>query len=392
MDYPEFMRVKIVAPVWGKEYIKTFVDVSLASQLSENNIPLISKKHKVEYVIYTLKSDKVYLENTESLKLLKELVDIRIEIIKKFKTKDVYGIYGQIHGRELKKSSKINESVFLINSDFVFSDGFFYKTLEEIKSGKKAVNIFCPRANLESVSLILQSKFRESMNVINVSTENLTKVYLKNVHRLMDYHLLPKSENDSFLPSSLMWKAKNGSLFVRNFHFHPILIHPNSLKIKKIKKTIDDGYLLDILEVDEIVYQRNSENYFAIELSNRYTHYNPIGEYSDNNALFFYYKSQNNVNFINYNQQVTIGEIANAELIDLQFQAVNEVNRLATFVLYETSRYKSKIRLYEFFELYRILSIKFAKRKAYIPFFIYSFLRNIHRYIVRDFFRVKNYF
>lgn len=386
------MRVKIVVPVWGKEYLNTFIRVSLASQLSENNIPLISKKHKVEYVVYTLKSDKSYLENTDSFKILKELVNIRFEIIKKFKTKDVYRIYGQIHVRELKKSSKINESVFLINSDFVFSDGFFSKTLEEIKSGKKAVNIFCPRSNLESVSSILQSKFRESRDVVNVSSEDLTKIYLKNIHKLMAYHLLPKAENDYFLPSSLMWRAKNGSLFVRNFHFHPILIYPNSIKIKKMKMTIDDGYLLDILELDEIIYQRNSNDYFAIELSSESTNYNPIGKYSDANALFFYFMTQNKSNFINYNQQVTIGEITNTELINFQSQAIKEVNRLATFVLYETSRFKNSIRLYQIFQSYRILSIHFVKLKAYIPFFIYSFFRNIHKFIVRDIFRVRNYF
>ncbi len=386
------MRVKFVVPVWGKEYLNTFIRVSLASQLSENNIPLISKKHKVEYVVYTLKSDKSYLENTDSFKILKELVNIRFEIIKKFKTKDVYRIYGQIHRRELKKSSKINESVFLINSDFVFSDGFFSKTLEEIKFGKKAVNIFCPRSNLESVSSILQSKFRESRDVVNVSSEDLTKIYLKNTHKLMAYHLLPKAENDDFLPSSLIWRAKNGSLLVRNFHFHPILINPNSIKIKKMKMTIDDGYLLDILEEDEIIYQRNSNEYFAIELSSESLNYSPIGKYSDANALFFYFMTQNKSNFINYNQQVTIGEITNTEFINLQSQAIKEVSRLATFVLYETSRFKNSIRLYQIFQSYRILSIHFVKLKAYIPFFIYSFFRNIHRFIVRDIFRVRNYF
>ena len=86
------MRVKIVVPVWGMDYINTFIRVSLASQLSENNIPLISKKYKVEYVIYTLKSDKPYLENLESIKLLKKLTSVRFEIINKFQTKNTYRI------------------------------------------------------------------------------------------------------------------------------------------------------------------------------------------------------------------------------------------------------------------------------------------------------------
>jgi hypothetical protein len=386
------MKVKVVVPVWGPDYINTYLNISLASQLSKNNIPLISKKYTIEYVIYTLKRDELYIANSEGYKLLKNFATVRFETIRKFKTKNVYRIYGQIHRKELIKSSKINESVFLINSDFVFSDGFFSKTLKEIESGKKAVNIFCPRSNFDSVSLILKNKFSESKNVIKVSSENLTKIFLNNVHNIMSYHMMPKNRGDDFLPSSLIWKSKKGSLLVRNFHFHPIVVHPYSYKIRKMKMTIDDGYILDMFELDKISFQKNTKDYFAIELSDESTTYSPIGKYGDTSALFFYFLIQNKSNFINYTQQVIVGDFTNAELAYFQTQSEKEISRIANLVLYESSRFIGKIRFYNLFQLYRLVSIEVVKIKSYIPSFIYASLRNVHRHIVREFFRVRNYF
>lgn len=383
------MQVKVVVPVWGSRYIETFTKVSLASQLSKNNLPLVSKKNKLEYVIYTLKKEIQYLENSEVIKILKEFASVRFEIINKFKVRNTYRIYGQIHHRELKKSSKKNEGVFLINADFVFSDGFFYETLKEIKKGKRVVNVICPRANSESIQKILLTQFNKSKNVIQVDSKKLSNLYLRNVHKMMKYHLFPKLKDDDYLPSTLMWRASNDSLYFRNFHFHPILIHPNLIRVKKIKMTIDDGYVFRIFDKEELYYQESTQNFFVFELSKESLFYGPIGKYKDYMAIRNYFVGQDKTNFINFNKEVTIGNISKKERARLKLESEKEINKLMLHVLYETS---TTIRFYSIFLKYRLLSIYFVQNKAYIPNFVYLFLRKIHRLIVRDFFKIKKYF
>ena len=384
------MRVKIVVPVWGMDYINTFIRVSLASQLSENNIPLISKKYKVEYVIYTLKSDKPYLENLESIKLLKKLTSVRFEIINKFQTKNTYRIYGKIHFRELKKSSKLDESVFLINSDFVFSDGFFSQALGEIKKGIKVVNIVCPRANLESVSTILQSKFSKSEYIIKVNSNNLTKIYLRNIHKMMEYHMLPKAPSDDFLPSSLMWKARNGSLFVRNFHMHPILIYPNSIKIKKIKTTIDDGYVYENFNKNEIHIQEKYDKFLAIEISKKTLLYKPIGRYDDYFKMFYYFTAQIKSNFVNYNSEIIIGKMTKKEVGDFRLKSEREITRIITNYLYGTRKFKRTVSFYTLIKGYWFFAAYVSKKRAYIPNFVIKQMLHTHEFIVVRIFKVKN--
>jgi hypothetical protein len=386
------VQVKVVAPVWGIEYIENFIKLSLASQLSKNNLPLISQKYKVEYVIYTQKSDKQYLENSEIIKILKNFVTIRFETINKFKMKNTYRLYGQIHHRELKKSSKKNEGVFLINADFIFSDGFFDQTLNEIKNGKRVVNIACPRANLESVQRILLSKFSKSKNIIEINSKKLSSVYLRNTHKMMKYHLFPKSKDDDFLPSTMMWRANNDSLYLRNFHFHPILIYPNLIKIKKIKMTIDDGYIYRIFDREDVYFQKNTSNYFAFELSKESLFYRPIGKYKDYIATLYYFIGQDKTNFINYCEEVTIGKVSKKEMATMKLQSEIEINRLMGYLLYETSKYKSAIRFYNVFLRYRLFSIYVVKNTAYVPDFIYLLLKKMHRLIIREVFKIKNYF
>lgn len=384
------MRVKVVVPVWGLDYINTFTNISLATQLSENNLPLIAKKYEVEYVIYTLKSDLSFFENSESVKLLRKFSNVRFELIHKFQTKNTYRLYGQIHFRELKKSSKFDESVFLINSDFVFSDGFFSQTLKEIKKSIRVVNIVCPRANLESVSSILQTKFSKSKNTIKVNTNNLTSIYLRNIHKMMDYHMLPKAPTDEFLPSSLMWKARNGSLFIRNFHFHPILIYPNKIKLKQIKKTIDDGYVYDNFNKSEIYIQEEYDKYFAIELSKESQSYKPVGKYDDYLNLFFYFFTQIKSNFINYNSEIVIGKITRKELGDFRLESEREITRLVTNYLYVTRKYNRLIRFHILIKAYWFFAAYFSKKKAYFPNFMIELLLGMHEFLVVKIFKVKN--
>lgn len=386
------VQVKVVVPVWGFKYIEIFTKVSLASQLSKNNLPLVSQKNKIEYVIYTLKTDIQYLENSEIIKILKEYASVRFEIVNKFKVKNTYRIYGQIHHRELKKSSTKNEGVFLINADFVFSDGFFYQSLNEIKKGKRVVNVICPRANLESIQNVLLTQFNKSKNVIQVDSRKLSSLYLSNIHKMMKYHLFPKSKDDDYLPSTLMWRASNDSLYFRNFHFHPILIYPNLMRIKKIKMTVDDGYIFEIFDQEELYYQKNTQNFFVFELSKKSLSYDPIGKYKDYIAMIYYFLGQNKANFINLNQEVTIGNINKKEKARLKLESEKEINRLMSHVLYETSTPKRDIRFYSIFLKYRLISIFFVQNKAYIPNFVYLFLRKTHRLIVRDFFNIKKYF
>lgn len=385
------MQVKVVVPVWGIDYIETFIKLSLASQLSKSNLPLISKKYKVEYVIYTLKSDKLYLKNSESIKILEKFANVRFETINKLKTRDTYRTYGRIHHKELKKSSKINEYVFLINADFVFSNGFFDQTINEIKKGKRVVNIVCPRANLEPVKTFLLSRFSKSTEIIEIKPKYLTNIYLRNIHKMMNYHIFPKSNDSAFLPSSLMWQAKNGSLYVRNFHFHPVLIYPNSKKIKRITTTIDDGYIIDIFDKNEIYYQKNSNKYYAIELSKKSLFYKPVGAYRDNSKITNYFVMQNKTNFINYNEEVIIGKINKKEMVNFRMQSEKELRRLAVDLIYETNRTK-QFRYYVLIKVYWLLASHIAKKKQYVPSFILTKLENIHNTILKDFFRFKKSF
>lgn len=51
------MKIHIINVVWGEEYVKTFLDISLFFQLTPNNLKAF-KKLEFSYKIYTTKKDK----------------------------------------------------------------------------------------------------------------------------------------------------------------------------------------------------------------------------------------------------------------------------------------------------------------------------------------------
>jgi hypothetical protein len=185
-----------------------------------------------------------------------------------------------------------------------------------------------------------------------------------------------------------MWKAKNGSLYIRNFHFHPVLIYPYLKKVKKIRFTIDDGYVLDNFDRNEIFYQKNSNNYCAIELSNESLTYKPTGAYGSHKSIFYYFLRQNKSNFINYNEEVVMGKISRGEIIKFKMLSEKEIKRLMSHFLDEAHKFEI-MQLKAVFIVYGRLASYIVRIKRYIPNFILVKLENIHKIIVRKFFRVQ---
>ena len=51
------IELHLITVVWGNEFLKTFLNITLPSQLSEGNIPALDKKCIPIYYIYTRSED-----------------------------------------------------------------------------------------------------------------------------------------------------------------------------------------------------------------------------------------------------------------------------------------------------------------------------------------------
>ncbi len=305
-------------PLWGSEYISNYMATVLPAQLCDTNLPSIARDHQLEYVFYTSKADELRIRN-EVIRLgLNTIAEIRFEIMKKSKLRNPYKAYGYAHQKELKTSSKLNQCVYLLNSDIIVSTNFFLETLNKILQGYKVVNIICPRGLKLPIEKELDEKHRNNDYSISIESENLKKLWLYNVHPLMKYHFLPKTNDLQIHPATFMWEAKNKSKYVRSFHLHPVVIFPSEIKVSNFKTTIDSGVVFHMFKKNEIFTECLYSKYFAVELSGNEKYYDSAGKLDNPSTFNRYFNSNDHLNFRNLNHEITIGSIPELELISLR--------------------------------------------------------------------------
>lgn len=374
------VTVKIVIPVWGSNYLKTFFNLALPTHMNPTNIPSISETNAIEYVFYTSKKDEESIQNLISQSGVTQYAKIRIETLNKRQISHNYIAYGIAHNRELRKSVINNDYVFLLNADIIISSNFFAEAIKIAQQGYKVVNIICPRAVLEDVEKTLLDEKATFIRDISKTPSEIAEIWKRNIHPMMTYHLFPKTAGDDLLPASLIWHGKNDSYFFRNFHLHPILIVPNKKKIKRSKKTIDAGGVFDYFELNEIYTETSNKDFFSIELSTRSSFYLCPSQYGDSKSLSLYFSKQNKSNFNNFTHEVLVGDFSEVELHQLKNISNSLIMELAIDYLHSQNL---KGKLPDFvFEFYIATAAYLVSKKNLLPNPVYSFLKAIHRKIM----------
>lgn len=377
-------------PVWGMKYIQIFFDTILPMQLVNTNLPLIAKNHKIDYVIYTSKSDFRTIRDSLRNTTLPELASIEIKTLNKRLLSNTYKAYGKSHNKELKKSAGKNQCVYFLNADIALSNRFFPNSLAKIKEGFNVVQVVCPRANKESISEILSSKFKKTNGTISVSAKSLMQLWLKNIHPLMSYHLLPQKEGSKFHPSSLMWRVNESkAVYVRAFHLHPILIYPKKRRIRKFGHTIDDGWVYEEFKSKEIYIEERNRHFFSIELSGSETFYEAACQYGNSSSISRYIGSLNASTFPNLASEVIIGDASKESTLDAKATSADLINKmLIEFVAFTNEKQKRKIPPVVL-RLYLRTALYVRGLRTYIPQHFYLWLKKVHHRNLRVIFGIE---
>ena len=374
------MDVKIVVPVWGQNYVDTFLKLSLPTQLSPLNIPKISKKHKVIYVIYTTRKDKKFIESSDIFIRLSKYANIEFSFVNNIFNKKVYTLYRKIHYIELKKSSKKDECVFLFNSDMIMSDQFMYRAIKIMKT-HKVINVFCPRTLEEPIKKFYANNANSNYH-LKITAQTLNKLWFQNCHPLMKYHFLPKKNKEQILPATFIWQPKKNVVYVRSFHLHPVLVYPKNKKINKFRTTIDAGPIYHIFNSWEIYTEKSNKDLFIIELSPKQRYYNGAGYVNLANTYVGYFQLQDRFNFKNFESEIVVGDLSLAEIKKLRQVSDQFIATILLKYLYSnTIKYTELLKVFNY-----IVRFIYSKRNLF-PNFLFIFMQKIYRKIIKTVFK-----
>lgn len=222
------MRVLLSVAVWGRRYAAAFADISLASQLSSNNIPRIAREHSVSYLIVTTKRDKKWLERHANVRLLGRHVEIDWDYVENYKYAAGH-LPGRADGEKypflsrlqnLAIEASLSHDILIFNyADFVWSNGSLGKIVELASADVDAILGFCLPIDWKKGERALR-KYRMKQGstvLLDLSARDAAVLAMENLHREA---LIRMWDGDEFStgPTYLIWRVRDRGLIVRAYH------------------------------------------------------------------------------------------------------------------------------------------------------------------------------
>jgi hypothetical protein len=306
-------KFKIVVPVWGENYLRTFLNYSLPSQMNQKNLIHLTKTHNIDYVVYTRATDMKMLENNHLVKSMLSLRILRTKLIDEFEqefnqnSNYRYDLKSKIYALELQQSAMDSTPTYCLNADILFSNNFFAETIELIDRGAQAVQVFAPRTDLDAVSHYFDSSIKTASS-IEISAKDLSKIWAANIHPLNEMHFVENLKSKEFHPSTLIWPIKDESYYIKSFHLYPILVKPDKPNLT-LSGTIDGTLLEDLnLSRNQISTVTNLESIFCCELSTRDHYVGHITSRDNLGAIRDFYLKDNLINLGNLSYEFLVNE------------------------------------------------------------------------------------
>lgn len=384
------MKVKIVVPVWGDNYIETFLNLSLPSQMCADGIPTLAQENVVSFVIYTTSDGLRKISTSPIIQKLASLVQVTYVLISSKPVADPYRIFSKAYAAEINKSSKINECVYLLNADIITSCEFYRETLNKIKLGYKAVNVTCPRAGLNGVEKYISSEYHTTKTLgYQIGAGAAKDIWLANIHPLMQLHEMPKLLSDDVHPSSFYWKSESGGVYIRSFHLYPILINPSGKKVGRAK-TIDASALADLKISHKDIYTEGSnKDFFCFEVTIESRRFSGAGPADQLSTYLNYFRSCDKSNYINLFYDITIGNIQEDEIKSLRAAANDFLLEITLNELGSLGSLGSQNVRFPILRRYFVMcAITIYNNRQLFPEFLIAILKSIYRWIDKTLFRV----
>ncbi len=260
------MKWHIINVVWGEEYLKTFIDLSIPSQLSKGNIPDIPKDVQAIYRIYIDRTAKDKFLQSHAFQSLKSHIEVELCDIQTLAYITGYKILAACHSDSIKKAVQESAILIFLAPDCIYSQGVFASYYKYLKMGKKLIATPCIRLSKEKIiESLTQSSFLPSP-ILSFSSQELTKIALKNLHPMTLSHFRTNKKIHTHC-SHIYWWLDKETILIRPFHIHPFVI---DLQNKIFPKDSIDGDFICRAVPDKSLWKLilNSEESIVFELSN----------------------------------------------------------------------------------------------------------------------------
>lgn len=281
------MRYEFFVTVWAEPFVRKFLDYSLPSLLSANNIPYLAAQADITFHIYTdRESQSAFQTRIADLE-----ANCRIEwcffedisygggtLADAVRNSDAaivkHNVQRVTAQRVMAAAGKAGEAAVLLDSDFIFSDGAFRRMHELRSAGKRGVAAMFMRLCQEQALSKLDDMIGDwKTGWPGLEARKLVAVGMQAMHPIADAYFVDREAFTRY-PTQLNWPVGEAGFITHCFFPHPVMVMPGG-DAAKYFSTMDYECALRCVEQDEDLYlTRSSDEFLVCKMS-------PAGYLSD---------------------------------------------------------------------------------------------------------------
>ena len=215
-------RFLYVDIIWGRSYANLFTNVSLASRLSQRNLPSMPNNAASKTIIVTTDEDRAHIVASSLFKRLEKLMEVVFLPLEK-STQSKYDLMSAGHRRGIEYADGRGYCVFF-SPDTIVADGSIPRLYELALSGRQIVAGFGPCINQAAVlNELAIDPAADTGRLLTLPPRKLVKIVLRHLHPNLSRQNV-QSRQYPRQPNACLWDAPGeDGILARVLNMHPYL-------------------------------------------------------------------------------------------------------------------------------------------------------------------------
>jgi hypothetical protein len=237
--------IHCVVPVWGTEYLKTYLELCLPAHLASGNLAAL-RGTKLIYEIYTDEIGRQFIEAHPLYRALQDSVDeILFFDIRRFRTEEHaihllnlnYSVMNKCHQTAIRRATSAGGALLFLNCDTVYSDGVFARLWVLCQRGYRAVENLSIRTDRDEMLAALGPR----KGCLSISSSELTRIALARFHWIARNRFW-EGPPELTIPDHIYWSVATDAILARATHYMPLFVFPRVRDVQYLG-TIDHGFI-----------------------------------------------------------------------------------------------------------------------------------------------------
>jgi Fasciclin domain len=218
---------RLLTVIWGDRFIDLFLNVTLPSLFSPENLPRFTAEWDARYAIYTSERDAERIRSSLAFSRLSALLPVDISTVSDSEmAQDKYELHWLLWNRGHREAAAADAVLIVLIPDNIYADGTLVRWGGYFDQGYKAV--YMPG------SWVVEETFRKELPagaaVLSIGRQQLVDMVGRHIHPMMSY-VFSNSGRYHHHPDRVIEAIPGEGFAARVFTSHPFAIIPGDLRL-----------------------------------------------------------------------------------------------------------------------------------------------------------------